>query len=140
MLNYLKKQGVVFYLGIVLIVANLATIIYLFTQLSSHAIEYPLAIVFLAVGIVLEAFLLFIFPNKSFTDAFLFGAAVLTALGYALFMCRGVMNIFDWVAKVTYWGNPKQAINTFVFCAVGVVSILCSVIASFIHDGGKAKA
>ncbi len=134
MITLIKNKGISFYFELILIVCNVATIIYLATHIG-HYMEYPTAIALLSVGILLEGFVSF-FPTKKMEvimDVVAFFAVVITALGYAIFMCRGCMNLFDAYAHVTYWGDPKQATNTIIFASVGVGSTLVGIIGTYLR-------
>lgn len=83
--------------------------------------EYPWAIAFCAVGVLLEA-LLFFLHKRPFSDCVEVAGTAFLTLAACFFLLGGVLSIADYVAGVHIWGDASQfgaivSLSVTAFCA-----------------------
>ena len=102
----LHEKPVSFCLRIMMILLAAIPIFYM-AGLSGSIKEYPWAIGFSVLGIIAEV-LLFLLPDKKYSDYIMIGGAAVLALAFSFFLMGGVLSIADYIAGVNFWGDATQ--------------------------------
>ncbi len=114
-------------LGVLAILSAVIPIPYAIGRVSGD-IQFLWAVVCSLLGVTAQALLL-VWPEKAFSDYLRVAGAVLLAGAFCLFLGGGVLDIADWSAGVTFWGDATQAtsiisysIGLFCGCLLGIAN------------------
>lgn len=126
----LQERPVRFCLRIVMILLAGIPVFYM-TGLAGSIKEYPWAIGFSVLGIIVEALLLFL-PDKKYSDYIMIVGAVTLALAFSFFLMGGVLSVADYIAGVNFWGDATQFSSIVTYGVMLFGSACLSVVSCYI--------